>query len=249
MTLKSRDEIMILREGGKLLAEIVHEVAARVAPGVTAQDLDAHAETLMKKAGVKPSFKGFQGYPAATCISINEGLVHGIPYSDVIVKEGDIVSVDAGLKYKGMYTDMAVTVPAGQISRKAKKLVSVTRAALDAAIQQVAPGNTLGDIGYAIQSCAESEGFSVIRSLVGHGVGHAVHEEPRVPNFGKRGEGAVLEEGLVIAIEPMLSAGDYTVATKDDDWTIVMEDGSLSAHFEHTVAVINGGCQVITSLE
>ncbi len=244
--IKNSDDIAKLAEGGKILARVVRLVAAEVKPGISTAKLDALAEKLIKESGGKPSFKGFSDYPASTCISINEGVVHGIPSPKRKIKPGDVVGVDIGLEYKGLFTDMAVTVPVGKISAEAEKLIQVTRQSLDKAITLVKPGVALGDIGFAVQSYAESFGFSVVKSLVGHGVGYAVHEEPKIPNFGKPGQGLRLSAGMVIALEPMVNIGGDEVVTLSDGWTIVTSDGSCSAHFEHTLAVVDGGHKILT---
>ncbi|MDD5040330.1 MAG: type I methionyl aminopeptidase [Patescibacteria group bacterium] len=246
MRLKTSRDIAILREGGRILAEVVQFVAGKVKPGVTALLLDTAAEQMIVAAGGKPSFKGFHGYPATTCISVNETVVHGIPRDEVVMHEGDIVGIDIGLNYRGLYTDMAVTIPVGAVSRRTQRLITATRTALDIAIKQVRPGNTIGDIGSAVQAYVEKQGYGVVRSLVGHGVGYEVHEEPRIPNFGRAGEGPVLEPGAVLAIEPMVTMGGPEVLTEGDDWTIVTADGSLAAHFEHTVVVTVDGCEILT---
>lgn len=243
---KSAEDIAKLIEGGKRLARVVHQIASEVRPGVSTAQLDESAERLIKKLGGRPSFKGYSDYPASTCISVNEGVVHGIPSSGKVIKAGDIVGVDIGLEYLGLFTDMAVTVPAGKITPEAKKLIEVTKKSLDKAIALVKPGATIGDIGHAVQQYAESFGFSVVRSLVGHGVGYAVHEEPKIPNYGKPGVGPRLSVGMVIAIEPMVNIGEDEVVTLSDGWTIVTSDGSCSAHFEHTIAVTDAGHLVLT---
>lgn len=247
MKLKSAEEVQILRAGGKRLASIVHEVGNQVKPGITAVDLDKTAALLIEKMNGKPAFKGYNGFPAVSCISINEGVVHGIPDKDYRFQEGDIVGVDIGLAYKGLYTDMAVTIAVGHVNAHTQKLISVTKQALDLAINQAKLGNTIGDIGHAVQSFVEKNEFSVVRTLVGHGVGFEVHEEPKVPNFGKPGTGLTLESGMVLAIEPMVNIGGFEVKTLDDGWTIVTLDGSLSAHFEHTIAITANGPEVLTS--
>ena len=247
MKLKSAEEIQILRAGGKRLASIVHEVGNQVKPGITAVDLDKTAALLIEKMNGQPAFKGYNGFPAVSCISINEGVVHGIPDKDYRFQEGDIVGVDIGLAYKGLYTDMAITIGVGHVNAHTQKLILVTKQALDIAINQAKLGNTIGDIGHAVQSFVEKNEFSVVRTLVGHGVGFEVHEEPKVPNFGKPGTGLTLESGMVLAIEPMVNIGGSEVKTLDDGWTIVTLDGSLSAHFEHTIAITANGTEVLTS--
>jgi len=246
VTIKKPEEIKIIKQGGKILSSIVHQVAEEARDGITTLELDNIAEKLFKKSGGSPSFKGFSGYPAATCISVNEELVHGIPRKDKVIKNGDIVSIDIGLKYKGLFTDMSITVPIGKIPKKTQKLIKVTHKALDIGINELKPGNTIGDIGYAVQKYVESLGYSVVRSLVGHGVGYKVHEDPRVPNFGEKGSGIKLEQGMILALEPMVNIGQPDVMTKEDDWTIATADGSLCAHFEHTIAVTSQGHEIIT---
>lgn len=247
MKLKSTDDIKKLREGGKILNGIIRQVSELAKPGITPIELEEFALKLIKEAGGMPSFKGFKNYPAATCISINEGVVHGIPDPEVTFAEGDIVGIDVGLKYKGLYTDHAVTVPIGTVSKGVRKLINTTARALSEGIKAVVPGCTVGDIGNAIQMFVEKHKLNVVRSLVGHGVGFEVHEEPRVPNFGEKGTGAELPPGAVIAIEPMVTVGGFEVTTKSDGWSIVTADRSLSAHFEHTVAVTKDGCVIITA--
>lgn len=245
--IKTPEEIRILREGGKRLAQVVQAVAAEARPGTAANSLDELAEVLILKAGGLPSFKHFNGYPAATCISVNQVVVHGIPHQSVVLQAGDIVGIDIGLRFQGLYTDMAVTVPVGRVSTEARRLMTVTKHALDRAIRNVKQGNRLGDIGSAVQRYVEVRGYSVVRSLVGHGVGHQVHEEPRIPNFGRPGEGLALQTGMVLAIEPMVNLGTHEVRTKEDGWTIVTADNRLSAHFEHTVAVTDDGATILTT--
>lgn len=246
VTIKKPEEIKKLRKGGQILNSIVYQVADEAQPGVTTKALDQLVDALIKKAGGHPSFKGFHGYPAASCISINNELVHAIPRKDKIIHKGDIVSIDIGLELENLFTDMAVTVPVGKIPRKTQKLLKVTQKSLDIAINQVRPGNTIGDIGYAVQDYVESLNFSVVRSLVGHGVGYKVHEEPRVPNFGEKGKGIKLEQGMVLALEPMVNIGGPEVTTKKDKWTVVTVDDSLCAHFEHTIVVTQQGSEILT---
>ncbi|MFA5051597.1 MAG: type I methionyl aminopeptidase [Patescibacteria group bacterium] len=244
--IKSPQDISLLSEGGKKLAAVVRQVSAAVQPGVSTASLDELAERLIAETGGRPSFKGYDGYPAATCISVNEGVVHGIPSEDKIIRSGDIVGVDIGLEYQGLFTDMARTVIVGRGSKQAKKLVDVTKKSLDKAIAVVRPGATVGDIGHAVQEFVEPYGFSVVKSLVGHGVGYAVHEDPKIPNFGEPGRGIRLAPGMVIAIEPMVNVGGDGVETNPDGWTIVTSDGSHSAHFEDTIAVTDTGHLVLT---
>jgi len=247
VSIKSPEEISRLKEGGKLLFGIVKRVSQAVKPGVTTQELDDLARQLIAEAGARPSFEGFgqPPYPAALCTSVNQELVHCIPGPRQL-KEGDIISLDCGIWYKGLCTDHAITVPVGKISLQAKKLIQVTKKSLELAIKQIKPGRPLGDMGFAVQKFVEKNNFGVIRKLVGHGVGYKVHEPPGIPNFGNQGQGKVLKEGMVLAIEPMVSAGDYDIKTRSNGWDIVTADGSLSAHFEHTVVVTNKGVKILT---
>jgi len=251
--LKTKDEIKILREGGKKLAGILSELSKKVAPGVTGQELDDLAFELIKKAGGKPSFLNYkpagvsEPYPASLCVSFNEEIVHGIPGKRAI-KEGDIISLDLGMWYQGLCTDHAVTIAVGEVDEKVKKLIEATRDALRDAIRAVAPGARMGDVSYAIESLAASRGYEVVRELSGHGVGNEVHEDPFVPNYGKPGTGLKLVKGMVLAIEPMLSLGTGEVKGLSDGYTFITRDKSLSAHFEHTVAVTEDGAEILTRL-
>lgn len=244
--LKTLREINILKEGGKILAAIMAEISARVKPGITTGSLNIEAERLIHEAGASPAFLGYLGFPAALCVSVNEAIVHGVP-GKYVLREDDIVGLDLGIKYKGLITDMAVTLPVGKISGEAQKLISVAEGALDSAIGEARPGNHVGDIGFAIQKYVESRGFSVIRELIGHGVGHKVHEEPEIFNFGRRGDGPELKKGMVLAIEPMVSAGDWHIRQLKDG-SFATRDGSLAAHFEHTVVVAENGAEILTKL-
>ncbi len=221
-----------------------------VKPGISTMALNEFAEAEIVKAGGRPSFKNYGSkknpFPAGLCTSVNDVIVHGIPSRDVILKDGDIVGLDIGMEYKGLYTDTAITVGVGKISDIAKKLIETTKKSLDAAISQAKAGNKIGDIAFATQSTAEKAGFSVVRDLVGHGVGYDVHEDPAVPNYGKKGTGLVLKEGMVLAIEPMLCENEYFVSMDNDGWTIRTKDGELSAHFEHTIAITKDSARVLT---
>jgi len=251
--LKNIEDINKLREGGKILASVLYEAAKKSVPGAKTTELDKLAEKMIKEAGGRPSFKNYKTsddktpYPASLCVSINEEVVHGVP-GERILKDGDIVSLDLGMEYKGFYTDSAVTVPVGNISGQAKKLIEATREALNLGIMAVKSGAFVGDIGYAIQSFAEKNGFNVVRKLVGHGLGRKVHESPEVPNFGVKGKGEILKEGEVIAIEPMITAGRHDIYLDKDWWTWKTRDGSLSAHFEHTIIVTKTGAEIITKI-
>lgn len=247
---KSKKEIAILGEGGKILAKILEELAKKVNPGATGLELDKLARDMCLEYNVKPSFLGYGGrghdaYPAAACISVNEAVVHGIP-NDRPFEAGDIVGLDMGIIYNDLYLDSAHTVACGDISPEAQRLLEVTRESLRRGIEAAQLGNTTGDIGWNIQQYVEKEGYGVVQQLVGHGVGYGVHEDPQVPNYGRAGEGTKLTEGLVIAIEPMVTIGSPGVTTADDDWTIVTTAGGLAAHEEHTVAITKEGPLVLT---
>lgn len=240
-------ELEILKIGGKKLHDILIKLAAASKVGVTTLDIDQLAEKLILEAGGTPSFKNYgrPPFPGTICASVNEEVVHGIPGSRVL-KDGDIFTIDIGMWYQGLCTDTATTVVIGKIDSETKKLLQATEKSLELGLEQVKIGNRIGDIGYAIQSFIEKQGFSVVRQLTGHGVGRAVHEDPSVPNFGQSHTGEVIAEGDVLAIEPIISAGDWRIKTKGDKWTIVTQDGSLSAHFEHTVVVTAKGPIIIT---
>lgn len=253
--IKTPKEISLMREGGKILGQILEELGQAVKPGIKTIELDMLAEELVFKYGAKASFKGYKpsfnsengGYPASVCVSVNEEVVHGIPGNRVL-REGDIVSLDMGVLYKGYFTDAAITIGAGKISSIAQKLIDVTKKSLELGIAEVKAGNHLGDIGFAVQNYAEQNGFSVVRDLVGHGVGKLIHEEPEIPNYGKRGKGLEMKEGMTLALEPMINIGDWRVKVMPDTWTFVTLDKSLSAHFEDTVAVTKNGAEVLTKL-
>lgn len=242
---RSAEEIDRLARVNALVARVLSELRAMVAPGVTTADVDALAEQRLSEAGAVPAFKGYHGFPATICASVNEQVVHGIPSARKLV-EGDILSVDLGAKLDGFYGDSAVTVPVGRISGEAQTLLVVTAQALEAAVMAVKPGARVSDIGAAVQGHVERHGFSVVREFVGHGIGTKLHEEPQVPNYGPGGRGPRLAEGMVLAIEPMVNMGRASVKVLEDGWTAVTKDGSLSAHFEHTVVVTAEGCRVLT---
>ena len=248
--IKTKEEIEIIAEGGKILHDILLRTASLVKHGVTTMELNEFAEQEIEKAGGRPSFKNYGSpknpFPAGLCTSINDVVVHGIPSDKVFLKEGDIVGLDIGMEFKTLYTDTAITVNVGNISTIAKKLMITTQKSLNLAIKQARSGNKIGDIGFAIQSFAEAEGFSVVRDLVGHGVGYDVHEDPAVPCYGKKGTGLVLKTGMVLALEPMLCEKDYFVNFDKDGWTIRTKDGGLSAHFEHTIAIMDYGAKILT---
>ena len=243
---KSASEIERMRTANMLVADVLHELETLVAPGVTTADLDAAAEKLVRAAGAEPAFKGYRGYPATLCASINEEVVHGIPSKKRALGDGDIVSLDMGVKLNGFYGDSAVTVPVGRVSDGVLKLLKVTQEALELAIAQVRVGGRVSDIGHAVQRHVEANGFSVVREFVGHGIGAALHEEPQIANYGEPGRGPRMVEGMVFAIEPMVNMGRSAVKVLADGWTAVTKDGSLSAHFEHTVAVTRDGPLVLT---
>jgi len=248
ITLKTEDEIEKMRAAGRVVAAAMTELAASMVPGETTTfDLDKLAEAVIRGHGAIPSFKGYKGYPNATCIAVNEEVVHGIPGPRPL-RDGDIVGIDLGAILDGYHADSAITVPVGRVSPEAQKLLRVTREALFAGIQMAVAGNHLTDISYAIQDYVEGHSFSVVRDLVGHGIGRAMHEDPQVPNFGRPGRGPLLEVGMTLAIEPMVNAGGYQVETLQDGWTIVTKDRSLSAHFEHTVAITEKGPDILTLL-
>jgi methionyl aminopeptidase len=244
--LKSKLEIEKMRAAGAVVARALEAVVASIVPGKTTTfDTDNLAEAVILSHGAIPSFKGYSGYPAVACVSINDEVVHGIPGPKKLL-EGDIVGIDLGAILDGFQGDSAVTVPVGKVSDDAKRLMRVTREALFAGIRAAKCGNRLSDIGNAIQQYAEKNGFSVVRDLVGHGIGRSMHEDPQVPNYGKAGKGPKLEEGMVLAIEPMLNAGGHQIEVLADHWTIVTKDRSLSAHFEHTVAISKSGPDILT---
>lgn len=247
VTLKSHDEIEKMRRAGQVTREVLELVREHVKPGATTLDLERVAEARLKELGVKAAFKGYHGYPCALCTSVNNEVVHGIPSKKRVLKEGDIVSVDFGVVIDGYYGDSAITVPVGEkIAPTTERLLKVTEASLHAGIAMVKPGATLGDIGAAVQQVVEAEGFSVVRDFVGHGIGSQMHEEPQVPNYGHPGRGMKLRSGMVIAIEPMVNVGSPDVRVLRDGWTAVTTDGSMSAHFEHTVAVTDTGARILT---
>jgi methionyl aminopeptidase len=242
---KSPAEIERMRAANALVADVLAELATMVAPGVTTVDLDEAAERLVRAGGAEPAFKGYRGYPRTLCASINEQVVHGIPSKRVLI-EGDIISLDMGVKLNGFYGDSAVTVPVGRVSEEAATLLRVTRESLEMGIAQVRLGGRISDIGHAIQQHVEAHGLSVVREFVGHGIGSALHEEPQIANYGEPGRGPRLAEGMTLAIEPMVNVGRPAVKVLADGWTAVTKDGSLSAHFEHTVAVTKSGPLVLT---
>jgi methionyl aminopeptidase len=246
VVLKSQQEIEKMRRAGQVVREVLELVRVQVKPGATTFDLEKAAEARLKELGVKAAFKGYHGYPCVLCTSVNSEVVHGIPSNKRVLQEGDIVSVDFGVVVDGFYGDAAITVPVGEIDASKARLLKVTEASLQAGIAAVKPGATLGDVGAAVQGVVEGEGFSVVRDFVGHGIGVQMHEDPQVPNYGQPGKGMKLRPGMVIAIEPMVNVGKPDVVVLDDGWTAVAKDGSMSAHFEHTVAVTDTGARILT---
>jgi|SRR3989344_618476 len=248
--IKTAEEIETIAEGGQILRDILYKVAGLVAPGISTWELNQSAEKMIEDAGGRPSFKNYGGkknpFPAGLCTSLNDVVVHGIPSRDDILKNGDVLSLDIGMEYKGLFTDTAITLGVRQISSGAQKLISTTKKCLDLAIKEAKPGNTVGDISFIIQKTAEEAGFNVVRDLVGHGVGYDVHEDPAVPCYGKKGQGTKLEPGMVLAIEPMVVMGEYFLEFDKDGWTIRTADRGLAAHFEHTVAITKDGTRVLT---
>jgi methionyl aminopeptidase len=246
VVLKSSQEIEKMRRAGEVTRDVLHLVRGLVKPGVTTFDLEKAAVARLAELGIKAAFKGYHGYPCALCTSVNSEVVHGIPSAKRVLNEGDIVSIDFGVVVDGYYGDSAITVPVGNIAPDTARLLDVTRKSLHAGIAVVRPGATLGDVGAAVQGVVEKEGFSVVRDFVGHGIGVHMHEDPQVPNYGQAGRGMKLKAGMVIAIEPMVNAGRPDVQVLDDGWTAVAKDGSMSAHFEHTVAVTDTGARILT---
>jgi methionyl aminopeptidase len=242
---KSRQEIERMAHAGEVVADVLALLGERARPGVTTAELDAVADEFIRSRGGVPTFKGYRGYPASICTSPNEMVVHGIPGSHALA-EGDILSVDVGVTLDGFVADSAYTFPIGEIAPEAERLLEGGKAALAAGIDQCRPGNRLSDISHAIQTATEEHGFSVVRSLVGHGVGRSMHEEPQIPNFGEPGRGPLLSPGMTFAIEPMINAGGPDVVIHDDEWSISTADGTLSAHFEHTVAITEEGPRILT---
>ena len=247
ITIKTEQEIKTIAEGGKILAAVIKELEKMAKPGITTLELDRAAEALILSYGAMPAFKGYEGFPYSLCASANENIVHGFP-SKYVLKEGDLLKLDLGVLYKGFNTDMAVTVAVGKVSYEAKRLINVTKKSLRLGIKKAKVENTIGDIGNTVQRFVEDQGFSVIRDLCGHGIGRKVHEDPKIPNFGKRGTGEKLVEGMVICIEPMVAMGDYHLRKSDDGYGYAMKDNSLSAHFEHTIAITNKGPLILTDL-
>ena len=243
---KSPAELEKMHRAGLVVWGALQKMRAMVRPGLATKELDEFAETYSAGQLARPAFKGYRGYPGSVCVSVNKEVVHGIPSPDRRLADGDIVSLDFGVEIEGYFADAALTVPVGKVSPEREKLLRVTRESLDRAIEKVQPGNRLGDVSWAVQEWVERHGFSVVREFVGHGIGTKMHEEPQVPNYGAAGQGMRLQEGLVLAIEPMVNAGKPAVRVLEDDWTAVTADGSDSAHFEHTIAVTKDGPWILT---
>lgn len=246
IALKSERELNLMRKAGGIVGQVLDEMIALVKPGITTGELDQFAERRCRELGSIPAFKGYHGFPASVCISVNQEVVHGIPSPKRVLNEGDIVGLDFGVSYEGWYGDSARTVAVGRISPEAQNLIDATRESLRLGIEQCKEGNRVFDIGHAIQNYIERFGYGVVREFVGHGIGRALHEEPQVPNYGPKGKGLALKVGMVLAIEPMINAGSHEVKVLSDGWTAVTVDRSLSAHFEHTVAITPRGAEVLT---
>lgn len=245
--IKSEREIAIMRQAGRIVAIVLELLKSKLRPGMKTKELDVIAARELKKLGAEPSFKGYRGFPANLCVSINDEIVHGIP-GERVINKGDIVSLDLGAIYDGFQGDAAITVPVGKISSQAERLVTTTKDALEAGIAAACPGARLGSVSAAIQNYAELRGYSVVREYTGHGIGRQMHEEPQIPNFGRPGEGLELKKGMTIALEPMVNAGDWRTRLGGDHWVVLTADGSLSAHFEHTIAITGGKPEVLTTL-
>lgn len=245
MIIYCEEEISTIRKSNQIVAKILAELGRMITPGVQTKELDEYAELRVKEMNAIPAFKGYRGYPASLCTSINEEIVHGIPSSRRL-RDGDIISLDFGVLYEGYYGDAAVTYPVGEITPKAKKIIKAAEETFYKGMEQMKPGKRISDISFAIQSHVESQGFSVIRAFVGHGIGLSLHEEPQVPNFGPPGRGPKLKSGMVLAIEPMIAMGNWDVEILDDNWTAITRDRSLSAHYEHTVAITQKGPEILS---
>jgi methionyl aminopeptidase len=244
--LKSLQEIETIRKACLIVADVLDGIRGMVRPGVTTQELDEFSERFILSAGAKPAFKGYRGYPKTLCTSVNNEVIHGIPSKATVLKQGDIISIDVGTIVDGFYGDAAITLPVGSITPEAERLMRVTEESLLRGIAQAYAGNRLYDISHAVQNHVESNGYSVVREYVGHGIGRSLHEDPQLPNFGSPGQGPRLKPGMVLAIEPMVNVGGSATVTLEDNWTAVTADGSLSAHFEHTIAVMPDGPWILT---
>jgi methionyl aminopeptidase len=248
ISIKSPRELNIMREVNKIVAETHEYLSEIIKPGISTAEIDKKGDEFIRKHGAEPSFKGYRGYPASICVSINDEVVHGIPNPMRILKEGDIVSLDIGAFYKGFNGDAARTLPVGKVSKEAQKLIDVTRVSLEKGINKAFSKNHLSDISNAVQTYVEKNRFSVVREYVGHGIGRDMHEPPQIPNFGSPGHGPILKEGMTLAIEPMVNVGDFKVETIDDNWTVITKDGSLSAHFENTIAITKNGPEILSKV-
>ncbi len=248
IVLKSEKEIVSIRKSCQIVAQVLADLRNLIEPGITTMDLDAFAEKRAQEMDGVPAFKGYRGYPSSLCTSINEEIIHGIPSSRKL-RDGDIIGLDFGVIYDGYYGDAAVTYPVGQVSPEAKRLIDAAEKAFFKGYEKVCEGYRISDISHAIQKSVEAQGYSVIRAFVGHGIGISLHEEPQIPNFGVAGRGPKIKKGLVLAIEPMIAAGDWKVEIKDDKWTAITQDGSLSAHYEHTVALTQNGAEILSQVE
>jgi methionyl aminopeptidase len=246
--IKSKEEVRLIAESSALVARSLELAGSLLRPGISTIELDAEVDKFIRKNGAVPAFKGYRGFPASICVSVNHEVVHGIP-GKKIIREGDLVSVDIGVLKDGYYGDSAMSFAVGDVRDEGRRLLAATQEALMKGIEKARPGNRVGAISYAIQSSAESNGFSIVRALSGHGIGKEMHEEPQIPNYGREGSGALIKEGMVFAIEPMVNAGGFEVEILDDEWTVVTKDGSLSAHFEHTVAILSDGPEVLSCIE
>jgi methionyl aminopeptidase len=243
---KSPREIALMRTAGQVLADLMDHLRAGVKPGMSTQEVDEDVAAFIEARGAKPAFKGYRGFPATVCISINDEIVHGIPSAHRRIKEGDVVSLDLGCIVEGYYADCAFTLALGDVPPRVQALLDVTRESLDHAIRECHPGRRLSDVSHAVQRHVEAHGFSIVRAFVGHGIGRRLHEDPQIPNFGEPGRGPHLRPGMVLAVEPMVTMGSWEVRILDDGWTAVTRDGSLAAHFEHTIAVTEDGPEVLT---
>lgn len=247
--LKTKDEIRRIKDSNQIIAEVLLHIKDFIKPGITTGELDKEIETFILKKNAKPSFKGFHGYPASSCISINDEVVHGIPSKKRVIKNGDIVGVDVGVELNNYFGDSAYTFVVDKVSEDVKRLLKVTEESLYYGIEQCRAGKKIGDIGNAIQTHVESNNFNVVREMVGHGVGRAVHEDPQIPNYGKPNRGTAIKEGMVLAIEPMVNMGTHEIYIADDKWTVKSKDGSLSAHYEHSVAITSNGPEILSQLD
>jgi len=248
MIIYCEEEVRAIKKSNQIVAKILEELGSMIKPGVRTRDLDEHAEARTREIGAIPAFKGYRDFPSSLCTSINEEIVHGIPSARAL-REGDIVSLDFGVLYEGYYGDAAITFPVGEITPKAKKLIQAAKEAFHKGLDQARAGNRLSDISHAIQTYVEAQGFSVIRSFVGHGIGLSLHEEPQIPNFGLPGRGPKIKPGMVFALEPMIAVGDWSVEILEDNWTAITRDKSLSAHYEHTVAITEEGAEILSELD